>query len=78
MEDEAKSLETLEPAGGKSHERFHELYMREAKMAKSQRPEASEPYEDVERRMARLELSRRKLQQAFIMKEILGPPKGME
>jgi hypothetical protein len=76
--DEAQSLETLEPAGGKSHERFHELYMHGEKMAKGRKPEAHEPYEDLEHRMARLELSRHKLQQAFIMKEILSPPKGLE
>jgi len=78
VEDEAQSLETLEPAGGKSHERFHERYMREEETAKRRKPETIEPYEELEEREARMKLSRRGLQQAFIMKEILGPPKGME
>jgi len=78
VQDEAQSLETLEPAGGKSHERFHELYMHEEETAKRRKPETIEPYEELEEREARMKLSRRGLQHAFIMKEILGPPKGME
>ncbi len=94
FEDEAQSLETLEPAGGKSHERFHDLYLAEKEKiepyrlkvperrgeetAMRRREETAIPYEDVEQRKARLELSRHRLQQAFIMKEILSPPKGMQ
>ncbi|MEJ2239988.1 MAG: hypothetical protein P8X82_16985 [Gemmatimonadales bacterium] len=87
-EDEAKSLETLEPAGGKSHERFHELYVSEEETTKPYERKTATPYkqekgsesygEHIDDRKTKLELSRRKLQQAFIMKEILGPPKGME
>jgi hypothetical protein len=95
VEQEPQSLETLEPAGGKSHERFHELYVSEAETIKPYEQQTAKPYkqetakpykheaakepdEDAEDRKARLELSRRKLQQAFIMKEVLGPPKGLD
>jgi hypothetical protein len=70
VEAAPESLETLEPAGGESHERFHERYIDE--------PQVERPYQEHEERKQRLELSRKKLQEAFILKEIIGPPKGIE
>lgn len=63
---EAISLETLEPAGGASHERFHERYIRAL-------PEV--------RRRARHPLvlavdDRTAVRKAIVWAEILGPPKG--
>ena len=70
VESVPETLETLEPAGGRSHDRFHELYMN--------KESGGRPYEERETRKQRLVLSRKNLQRAFIMKEILGPPKGLE
>jgi len=70
VESVPETLETLEPAGGKSHDRFHERYV--------DKESGDRPYQQREARAQRLVLSRKKLQQAFIMKEIIGPPKGIE
>ena len=70
VESVSETLETLEPAGGESHERFHERYM-------SKEP-GDRSYDELKTRKQRLVLSRKKLQQAFIMKEIIGPPKGID
>jgi type IV secretory pathway VirB10-like protein len=67
---EARSLEAAEPARAKSHELFHEKYMDEA-------PVLAGPKSKTYRR-ARLELNKKSLKHAFIMKEVLGPPKGLE
>ena len=68
--EEARSLETLEEAGTTSHKRFHDLYMEPA-------PIMEKPKRDRFTR-ARLELRGRSLREAFVLKEVLGPPKGME
>jgi len=65
-----ETRETLEPAGGARHKRFHERHMN--------REPDDQPYGERNTRKQRLALSREKLHQAFIMKEILGPPKGIE
>ena len=70
VESVPESLETLEPDGAERHERFHELYV--------DKQSGAQPYQEREARGQRLELSRKKLQQAFIMKEVIGPPKGIE
>jgi hypothetical protein len=76
--EEAESLETLEPAGEASHRRFHDLYMDQPPSADLTQEPVDKPYEEPAARRKRLELTRQKLQHAFIMKEIIGPPKGME
>ncbi len=70
VESTPDPLETLEPAGRASYERFHERYV--------DKESGDRPYQEREARGQRLELSRKKLHQAFIMKEVLGPPKGIE
>ena len=70
VESVPESLETSEPARRESHERFHARYV--------DKQSGAQPYQEREARGQRLELSRKKLQQAFIMKEVIGPPKGIE
>jgi len=77
IEREPETLETLEPAGTTSHDRFHELYVEELPDESPPQPHV-EPYSDRAERKERLALTHKKLQNAFIMKEILGPPKGIE
>ncbi len=64
---EALSLEELEPDRAARHERFHELYVKPPQPTALTRRVASF-------HRARLELSRKGLRRAFIMKEVLGPP----
>ena len=61
---EARSLETLEPAGDVSHERFHERYVDDSQPAR------------VLRRKGRI--SPANAREAVIWKAIFSPPKGME
>ncbi len=68
---EALSLEELEPDRAARHERFHELYVKPPQPTALTRRVASF-------HRARLELSRKGLRRAFIMKEVLGPPKGLD
>ncbi len=68
--EEARSLETLEEAGAATHKRFHELYMKPAP--------AVEVLKRDRFQKARLELRGKSLREAFVLKEVLGPPKGME
>lgn len=67
IEEEAKSLETLEPAGGRSHEVFHERYM--------DQPD-SKPKETRPSRFRRI--TPRTAREAVIWKTIFSPPKGLE
>jgi len=60
----ATSLETLDRAGGASHERFHHLYM--------------QPPSVIPTRQVRPLLAPAALRQAIIWREILGPPKGLD
>lgn len=66
--EEAQSLETLEPAGGESHRRFHERYI-----------EPSEPPPGAAARRPRWlpALTPRTARQAVVWREIFGPPKGL-
>ena len=66
---EARSLETLEPEGRASHQRFHDLYVDETPTPPPGRVEV--------RRRFRLGTSRQRLRDAIVMNEILGPPKGL-
>ena len=66
-EAEAYSLETLEPAGEESHERFHKKYATPAQPAQPAEPA----------RRLRLAVNARSLREAMIWREILGPPKGL-
>ncbi len=68
-DDEAQSVETLEPAGGASHERFHERYIDSTPTAP---PAVTKP------RRSPLVLRPNTLRQAIIWREVLGPPKGMD
>ncbi len=67
MEEEAQSLETLEAAGGRSHEVFHERYM--------DQPD-SKPKEMRPSRFRRI--TPRTAREAVIWKTIFSPPKGLE
>lgn len=64
-EVEARSLETLEPAGEPSHERFHELYLGQPQPARRQV------------RRLRLKLTPANAREAMLWREVLGPPKGL-
>jgi hypothetical protein len=93
--EEAQSLETLEPAGTTSHQRFHDLYIEELPSEPEPQPHVEPyreelpseperqphvaPYRDqAAARKEQFEFTRKKLQRAFILKEVLGPPKGLE
>ena len=65
--DEAKSLETLVPAGGESHVRFHEEYISEFVGTQTKVPVAR----------AVSHLSAKRLREAILVQEILGPPKSL-
>ena len=67
IEEEARSLETLEAAGGRSHEVFHERYM--------DQPE-SKPKETRPSRFRRI--NPRTAREAVIWRTIFSPPKGLE
>ena len=67
IEEEAKSLETLEPAGGRSHRVFHERYM--------EQPD-SKPKETRPSRFRRI--TPRTAREAVIWRTIFSPPKGLE
>ncbi|UCG89149.1 MAG: hypothetical protein JSW71_11670, partial [Gemmatimonadota bacterium] len=58
--------------------RFHDLYVDEQPEPEPPEKPHVRPYEDRAERTERLQLTRKKLQHAFIMKEIIGPPKGIE
>ncbi len=64
---EAKSLETLEAAGGKSHEVFHERYM-DGPVSESKKSRPSQ-FRRINPRTAR---------EAVIWSTIFSPPKGLE
>jgi len=67
IEEEARSLETLEPAGGKSHRVFHERYVD----APESKPKESRP--------SRFRLiTPRTAREAVIWRTIFSPPKGLE
>ncbi len=68
-DDEAQSVETLEPAGRASHERFHERYVDSTPSAP---PAVTKP------RRSPLVLRPSTMRQAIIWREVLGPPKGLE
>jgi hypothetical protein len=68
---EALSLEELEPDRAARHEKFHELCVKPPQPTALTRRAVSF-------HRARLELSRKGLRRAFIMKEVLGPPKGLD
>ncbi len=68
-DDEAQSVETLEPAGGASHERFHERYIDSTPTAP---PAVTKP------RRSPLVLRPNTMRQAIIWREVLGPPKGLD
>lgn len=104
VDDEAESLETLEPAGGDVYEEAIELGEEPQAPARSpysaweavsQRPYAlesttverpyrieetpePEPYSIRESSRRKRNLSRRELRHAFVMREVLGPPKALE
>ncbi len=65
-----QSLETLEPLGAASHQEFHDEY-KPGRIDKHYAMAA-------ERRSIRLVTARRKLRQAVIMAEVLGPPKALQ
>ena len=67
IEEEARSLETLEAAGGKSHRVFHERYM--------DGPE-SKPKESRPSRFRRI--NPQTAREAVIWRTIFSPPKGLE
>ena len=60
---EAESVETLEPAGGASHDRFHERYLR--------------PLDEIRRVEVHATLAPGGIRAAVVWSEILGPPKGL-
>ncbi len=69
-DDEAQSLETLEPAGGASHDRFHSLYMEAPPLTVQTTPRVSP--------RRRLGLTgRKRLRDAIILTEVLGVPKAL-
>jgi len=68
--EEAVSLEVIEPDTQERHQKFHDRYIG--------RPAAEERSAPKVFSKAQLELSKRGLRQAFVMKEVLGPPKGLE
>ena len=68
LDDEARPLESLEPLSAESHEEFHERYV-----AAAQPPEPAG-----EKRRERRPLTQKELRRAFVMKEILGPPRGLQ
>ena len=74
-----------------SHERFHELYVEEGQSSKPYALDAEDgaeaysiqkvekkPYQARKRARAKKGLSRRELKHAFVMREVLGPPKALE
>jgi hypothetical protein len=103
VDDEAQSLETLEPGERDSHERFREQYVEEEPVespysvedAPAPRPYAidetpderpymveetttPQPYAISATPRRRKHLSRSELRHAFVMREVLGPPKALE
>jgi hypothetical protein len=100
VDDEACSVETLEPAGAETHKRFRERYvdvvLKESPDAveetatprpyaiKATRPylveEATtpQPYAVHSTSKRKKQLTRSELRHAFVMKEVLGPPKALE
>lgn len=68
--EEAVSLETIEPDTEERHRKFHDLYVSESPGKKRTKAGVF--------RGAQLELSKRSLRHAFVMKEVLGPPKGLD
>lgn len=65
-EEEARSIESLEPEGSASHAAFHEKYV-----------EAPQPASEVRRALVR-RLTPRTAREAVIWKTIFDKPKGME
>jgi hypothetical protein len=68
--EEAMSLEVTEPDAEQRHQEFHDLYVEQPPVERLSKPEVF--------RRAQLELSKASLRHAFVMKEVLGPPKGLE
>ena len=69
--DEAESLEELEISSTERHEEFHEKYFDEPAIQPKKLRAAAY-------RRARIEFNNKSLRHAFVMKEVLGPPKGLE
>ena len=69
VDDEAQPVETLEPAGGASHQRFRERYIDSTPTA---------PPAVTKSRRSPLVLRPNTLRQAIIWGEVLGPPKGLD
>ena len=67
LSETPESLETLEPAGGASHEQFHERYIDDT----LSRPATVRPQPSFHRKPI-------SMRQAIVWREILGPPKGLE
>ena len=67
IEEEARSLETLEAAGGRSHEVFHERYM-----------DQPEPVPKETRPSRFRRINPRTAREAVIWRTIFSPPKGLE
>ena len=103
VEDEAVTIETLEPAGVESHKRFREKYVDAVPQQGAYAVEettAPRPYAVTETPVERpylveeatipqpyaihdsfkrkRKLTRSELRHAFVMKEVLGPPKALE
>ena len=68
--EEAVSLETIEPDIEERHGEFHDRHVTQRLV---DMPSKAQVFSRVQ-----LELSKRGLRHAFVMKEVLGPPKGLE
>ncbi len=69
IEEEATSLETLEPAGRESHRRFHERYVDKPP------PPPSQPVRPVPRWRR---ITPNTAREAVIWRTIFSPPKGLD
>jgi hypothetical protein len=103
VDDEAQSLETLEPDGSRSDERIHHHLVVEVPaespyaVEDSQAPKpyaveetpeerpyvveetlAPQPYSIPDAPKRKRDLTRSELRHAFVMREVLGPPKALE
>ncbi len=68
LDRQAQTAETLEPAGGASHERFHEQYLERGKPLSAPATVT---------RMEGPQFSNAELQRLIVWREILGPPLGL-
>ncbi len=91
IEEVVEEIEPIEVVDRESHDRFHALYVEEEKPSKPYALDAEDgaeayaietevrkPYQIGERARAKKKLSRSELRHAFIMREVLGPPKALE